>query len=57
MFEIELAFGLSDYERDLCEQGRLYTDQMLPDPEPPTRKIRIFRTSLGAAFALATAAF
>ena len=57
MFEIELAFSANDYERDLCEQGRLYTDQMLPGPEPPTRKIRIFRTSFGAAFALATAAF
>jgi hypothetical protein len=57
MFEIELAFSANDYERDLCEQGRLYTDQMLPGLEPSTRKIRIFRTSFGAAFALATAAF
>jgi hypothetical protein len=57
MFEIELAFSANDYERDIREQWRLYTDQTLPGPEPPTGKIRIFRTSFGAAFALATAAF
>ena len=57
MFEIELAFSTNDYEHDLREKWRLYTDQTLPGPEPPSGKIRIFRSSFGAAFALATAAF
>ena len=55
MFEIELAFSANDYEHDLRDDLRLYADQTLPGPEPPNDKIRMFRSSFGAAFALATA--
>jgi hypothetical protein len=57
MFEIEMAFGARDYERDLLPEWRAYTDGAFPGPEPPRRRIRLFKTSFGAAFALATAAF
>jgi hypothetical protein len=57
MFEIELAFSASDYERDLREDPRLYTDGTLPGSESPTGKIRMFRSGFGATFALATTAF
>jgi hypothetical protein len=57
MFEIELAFGARDYERDVPPEWRGYTDEAAPGPEPPRRRIRLFKTSFGAAFALAAAAF
>jgi hypothetical protein len=57
MFEIELAFGARDYEHDLLPEWRAYTDAPSAGLEPPRRRIRIFKTSFGAAFALATAAF
>jgi len=57
MFEIELAFGERDYERDILPKSRGYTDEAAPRLEPPKRGIRLFKTSFGAAFALATAAF
>jgi|SRR4051812_20515822 hypothetical protein len=57
MFEIELAFGERDYERDILAECPARDDQEFPVPEPPRRTMRLFKTSFGAAFALATAAF
>ena len=56
MFEIEMAFGERDYERNIFPKWHGYSDERAPDPEPPKRRMRL-GTSFGAAFALATAAF
>jgi hypothetical protein len=57
MFETELAFGPRCYENDVLPERRAQTDEAFPGPEPPRRGTRLFKTSFGAAFALATAAF
>jgi hypothetical protein len=57
MCEIDLAFGARDYEQGRCPEWRAYTDQTFSPPEPPRRRIRLLKSSFGAAFALATGAF
>jgi hypothetical protein len=57
MFEIETAFAANYYEQNINDALRGLDYEALPHPEPATRRVRIFRTSFGAAFALATAAF
>jgi hypothetical protein len=57
MFEIETAFAANDYEQKIDDALRGLDCETLSHPEPATRRVRIFRTSFGAAFALATAAF
>jgi hypothetical protein len=57
MFEVEMAFAPNEYERNINNALRRFDYEALPQPEPATRRVRIFRTTLGAALALATAAF
>jgi len=57
MFESEFAFAANEYELNVRDKLRGLDCEALPHPEPVTRRGRIFRTSFGAAFALATAAF
>jgi hypothetical protein len=54
MFEIELAFSPRDYEQDIHSQARACADAA---QSRRRAGIRFFKTSFGAAFALATAAF